>query len=339
MNTFLKFFSKKYTILALLATTLLVATFAGIFIGSVSLSPIQIIKALFNGDTQNADFRIVVYVRLPRVLGALLAGGALAMAGALLQSVLDNSLASPNIVGVNAGSGLFSLVATIILPSSLIATAFGAFLGALVAVVFVLVIATKTGSAKNSIILAGVAISSLFTAVIDTIITINPDLQLDRVAFTVGGFSGVTYQILLCVLPFFIIGAVLSMLISYDLNVLSLGDETAQGLGVRVKAVRIVAVLAVAFLAGSAIAVAGLLGFVGLIAPHAVAKMVGKDNRMLLPASALFGALLTLVCDIIARTAFSPFELPVGIILSFIGVPFFLFLLLKNKKNIGRKRK
>lgn len=328
MKRFIRFFSNKTVILCLLALILVIAAFAGVMIGSVKLSPSDI----FGGDKNSASYRIVVYVRLPRVIAAIVAGSALAVAGAVLQTILDNSLASPGIIGVNAGGGLFYLIATVLFPASLIASSLGAFVGALIAILAVWGIAVKTGGAKNTIILAGVAISSLFTAIIDTAITISPDLQLDHLAFSIGGFSAVTYSQILYVLPFFAVGLILSFCISYDLNVISLGDELASGLGMRVKLTRFFAILCVALLSGAAISIAGLLGFVGLVSPHIVARMVGRDNRILLPVSALFGATLTLVCDIISRSLFSPYELPVGILLSFIGVPFFLVLLFKKKK-------
>lgn len=332
MKHFIRFFSNKAVITVIIALVLALAVITGILCGSVKLSLNEIFSALFGGDKNSADYRIIVYVRLPRVLAALIAGSALAVAGAILQTILDNPLASPGIIGVNAGGGLFYLIAALIFPSSLIASSLGAFAGALIAVLAVWAIAVKTGGARNTIVLAGVAVSSLFTAVIDTVVTLKPDLQLDRLAFSIGGFSSVTYTQILYVLPFFAAGMIICGLLAYDLNVISLGDELASGLGMRVKLTRFFAILCVALLSGAAISIAGLLGFVGLVSPHIVSRLVGKDNRILLPVSAMFGAALTLICDIVSRTAFSPYELPVGILLSFVGVPFFLFLLFKRKK-------
>lgn len=311
---------------------LVAACVAGILLGSAKLSVSDVFSALFKGDASSADYRIIVYVRLPRVLAALVAGSALAVAGAILQTVLSNPLASPGIIGVNAGGGLFYLAAVALFPASLIASSLGAFLGALTAVLAVWGIAVKTGGSRSTIILAGVAVSSLFTAVIDAVVTVRPDLQLDRLAFSIGGFSSVTYDKILCVLPFFAVGAVVALCLTYDLNVISLGDELAAGLGMRVKLTRFFSLLAVAMLSGAAISLAGLLGFVGLVSPHIVRRLFGKDNRIVVPFSALFGALLTIVCDILARTLFAPYELPVGILLSVVGVPFFLFLLFRKKK-------
>lgn len=336
MKTFIKFFSNKIVLFISLALLLLIAGILGILIGSVDLSIKDIFSSIFSGDSTSVAYRIVVYVRLPRVISAILAGSALALAGAVLQSILDNSLASPGIIGINAGSGMMYLVALALFPTSLIASSIGAFLGAFIAVIMVWLIATKTGGAKNTIILAGVAISSLFTAIVDTIVTIKPDLQIDKLAFSIGGFQNADYTTILYMLPLFAIGFILALVLSYDLNVLSLGDDLASGLGMRTKLIRFLAILAVALLAGSAITLSGLLGFVGLVSPHVVKRIVGKDNRIVLPMSAFFGAILTLVCDILARTLFTPYEIPVGIILSFIGVPFFLALLFRRKRpNVG----
>lgn len=332
MKRFLKSFSGKAAVIAVCVLALFAACVLGILLGSAKLSVKEVFSALFGGDTSSANYRIIVFVRLPRVAAALIAGSALAVAGAILQTVLSNSLASPGIIGVNAGGGLFYLAAIALFPASLLASSLGAFLGALVAVLAVWGIAVKSGGARSTIILSGVAVSSLFTAVIDAVVTVRPDLQLDRLAFSIGGFSAVTYDKILYVLPFFAVGLVVALCLGYDLNVISLGDELAAGLGMRVKLTRFFSLLSVALLAGAAISLAGLLGFVGLVSPHIVRRIVGKDNRAVIPVSALFGALLTLVCDIIARTLFAPYELPVGILLSVVGVPFFLFLLFRKKK-------
>lgn len=333
MKSLKRFFSNKITIMISLMAIMLISVFFAVLIGSVRLSFKEVFSVLFGGNKDSAEYRIIMYVRLPRVIGAVVAGSALAVAGAILQSILNNSLASPGIIGVNAGSGLFALIAMIIFPSSLIAMPLGAFIGAFVATITVWLVALRTGASKSTIILAGVAISSLFTAILDTIVTVNPDLQMDRLAFSIGGFSGVDYKSILYVLPFYVIGLIGALFISYDMNVLMLGDEIAGSLGMRTKIVRLIAILLVALLAGSAVSIAGLLGFVGLIVPHAIGRIVGKDMRFLIPCSAFFGAALTIICDIIARTAFSPYEIPVGIILSFVGVPFFLILLFKRKRR------
>lgn len=333
MKRFIRFFSNKAVLIVLLAFSAIAACVTGVLAGSVNISLSELFSALTSGDSSSAAYRIFVYVRLPRVIAALIAGSSLAVAGAVLQTTLNNSLASPGIVGVNAGGGLFYLIAVALFPSSLIASSAGAFAGALIAVLVVWTIAVSTGGAKSTVILAGIAVSSLFTAVIDTVITLRPDLQTDRTAFSIGGFSSVTYNQIVCVLPLFAAGILLCFCLSYDLNVISLGDELASGLGMRVKTTRFLSVIGVALLSGTAISLAGLLGFVGLVSPHITAKLVGRDNRILIPASALFGAALTLWCDVISRTVFSPYEFPVGILLSFIGVPFFLFLLFRRKKR------
>ena len=321
--------------LGILTGALIAVCGAGLLIGSVGISPADLFRALFSADRSDPVYRILVYVRLPRVLCATLAGGALACAGTLLQSLLANQLASPGIVGVNAGSGLFSLLGVMLFPASVVGASVGAFCGALLAVLAVFALSARRGAARSTVILTGVAVSSLFTALLDTIVVLRPDLQLDRLAFSIGGFSGADMQGFLGAFPFFVVGIVGSMLLSYDFNVLALGDEMAAGVGLRVRRLRFFGLLLAALLAGSAVSIAGLLGFVGLIAPHAVARLIGRDMRVLLPGAFLFGAALTVLCDMVARTAFSPYEIPVGIVLSYIGVPFFLVLLYRGK---SRKR-
>lgn len=324
-------------VLSILGAGLAVSMLAGMLIGSVDIGLQELLSALWHADPSSAEYRIVIYVRLPRVLSAVMAGGALACAGALLQCMLGNRLASPGIIGVNAGSGLFSLLAILMFPASTAMAAWGAFIGALVAMVLVFVISGTGGiSTPGRVILTGVAVSSLFTALLDTVVVLRPDLQMDRLAFSLGGFAGADMPSLLSALPFFCIGLVGSLVFGYDWNLLVLGDEMAMGLGMRVPRIRFFGMLFAAMLAGSAVSLCGLLGFVGLIAPHMAAGLLGtRDMRSLLPGSLLFGAMLTVVCELLARSMFSPYEIPVGIVLSYIGVPFFLFLLYRRGIRAG----
>ncbi len=319
-----------------LLTALLAALLAGLClfslsVGASSLSPAQSLAALL-GRGEDTARRIVLYVRLPRLLGALLAGSALALAGVLLQRVLLNPLAAPSVIGVNAGAGLFALCAMAFFPAHPGLTPLAAFAGALVSALTVYALAQLTGASRSSIVLAGVAVSSLLGAVMDAIVTLIPDAAGARSAFSIGGFESVTLDQLRFALPLCSAGAVLAWLLRRESGILALGDETARGLGVRVGAVRLALVAAAALLAGGAVSFAGLLGFVGLITPHAARAMVrGEDGIM--PLSMVLGALLTTLCDLIARTLFAPYELPVGVVLAFLGAPFFLYLLFRGKRS------
>ena len=183
------------------------------------------------------------------------------------------------------------------------------------------------------IILSGVAVSSFIGAIIDTILTLKPDTVIARTAFLIGGFSGITMDKLRFAGVIIIIAFVIALILSYDMNILALGDETSKSLGLNVAGIRFTFLILSAVLAGSAISFTGLIGFVGLIIPHVSRLFVGYDNRILLPVSALLGSIFTLICDLLARVLFAPYEIPVGIVLSFLGGPFFIYLLLKGKRG------
>lgn len=212
-------------------------------------------------------------------------------------------------------------------------TTIAAFAGAIIAVLLVYFIAHKTGASRMGIILSGVAVSSFIGAIIDTILTLKPDTVIARTAFLIGGFSGITMDKLRFAGVIIIIAFVIALILSYDMNILALGDETSKSLGLNVAGIRFTFLILAAVLAGSAISFTGLIGFVGLIIPHVSRLFVGYDNRILLPVSALLGSIFTLICDLLARVLFAPYEIPVGIVLSFLGGPFFIYLLLKGKRG------
>lgn len=327
--------SKSYNIslIAFLLVLLLFGVFLSISIGSSKISLSEIISALRLGDNTLKNYRIIMFVRIPRTLAAILAGCALSLSGAILQSVLNNSLASPSIIGVNSGAGLFSVLIVAFFPASLYLTTIAAFTGAILAVLLVYFIAQKTGASRMSVILSGIAVSSFLGAITDTVLTLKPETVISRVAFMIGGFSGITIEKISPASLFIILAFIIALILSYDMNILVLGDESAQSLGLNVSRTRFLFLILAAILAGSAISFAGLIGFVGLIIPHISRFLVGFDNRILLPVSALLGSIFTLVCDLLARVLFAPYEIPVGIIMSFLGGPFFIYLLVKGKRG------
>lgn len=279
---------------------------------------------------EKADI-ILTYIRLPRTIACLLSGGALAVAGLLLQTTLNNRLASPGIVGVNSGAGLFVILAAILFPAIPFVKYFAALIGALATVLLIYAIAKRTGAARVTILLAGVAAGSLLSAASDAAITLFPDAVFDKTAFFIGGFASVSIQGITLAWPFIVCGLLGALLMGRRLDVLALGDEVAHSLGMRVEGCRFLAILAVASLAAGAVSIAGLIGFVGLIVPNLVRMMIPSGHRTQILLSALLGAALVLGCDIVARLAFAPFELPVGILLSAIGAPFFLAILFRKK--------
>ena len=275
--------------------------------------------------------RIFWYVRLPRTLACLLAGAALAVSGAVIQGVLHNKLASPGIIGVNAGAGLAVTVCCAAGFLSGWAVAGAAFAGAMAAVLLVVGLARKTGASRTTVILAGVAVNAVLNALSEALTRLIPEIAMMSSEFRVGGFSAVSYPRLIPAGVLILASLIAVLTLCNELDVLDLGEEMAQGLGLSVQRTRSVFLILAALLAGSAVSFAGLLGFVGLLVPHGVRKLVGGENRHVLPLCALGGAGFVTLCDLACRMLFAPYELPVGIGMSVLGGPFFLVLLLRRK--------
>ena len=307
--------------------------FAGVLslcLGAARLSPGEVWQALVSGPRDTAGY-IFWYVRLPRTLACILAGGALAVSGAVIQGVLSNSLASPGIIGVNAGAGL---AVTACCAAGLLsgwAIAGAAFFGALGAVLLIVLAAEKAGASRTTVILGGVAVNACLNALAEGITVLIPEAGMLAGDFRVGGFSAVSWPRLIPAgaMILLALGAVLSL--ANVLDVLGLGEETARGLGLDVRVMRTVLLVLAAMLAGAAVSFGGLLGFIGLMVPHGVRKIAGNESRHLLPLSAILGGTFVTVCDLTARMAFAPYELPVGILLSVLGGPAFLWLLWKRR--------
>lgn len=319
-------------LLAALAA-LAAAALANFCLGASGVSVPDMARAVFAGDHESVAARVFFYVRLPRAAAAAVAGSALAVAGTLLQSVLRNPLAAPSVLGINSGAGLSALVVMAFFPAASGVVPVAAFAGACLAAFAVYALARLTGASRTTIVLAGVAVNALMSACMDAIVTLVPDAAVSRSAFSIGGFSAVTMKQIGFAVPFWLLGLLIAVAFRREMELMALGDDVAHSLGLRVERFRAVFLVAAAMLAGAAVSFAGLLGFVGLIAPHLVKLLLKEDARLAAPVSAVFGAALCLLCDLIARTAFAPYELPVGIVLSFLGAPFFLWLLIRQKKR------
>lgn len=323
--------SRNGRILTIIITASLLVFLAGLFLGASGISPGELLRALISGDRNSAIVRIFLYVRLPRALAAILAGGALSAAGLLLQSVLRNPLAAPGVIGINSGAGLCVLLCSALLPAMPGLIPYAAFTGSCAAVFAVYLLARLTGAGRMTIVLSGVAVNTLLGACMDAVVTLIPEAVVSRSAFSIGGFAATALHQLGFAAPLIVAALSVTLFFRRELNILSLGDDVAHSLGVNVELFRGLFLLAAAMLSGAAVSFAGLLGFVGLIAPHMTAILCRNDPHLQLPITITFGALLCMVCDLIARTAFSPYELPVGIVLSFLGVPFFLYLLMARR--------
>ena len=317
--------------LALAAAFLLAAAVLNICFGASGLSLSRLWEALISGPGESAAARILWYARLPRTAATLLAGAGLAVSGAVIQKVLSNALASPGIIGVNAGAGLGVVLCTACGAYAGWTVTGASFLGAMAATFAVVFASRKSGASRTMVILGGIAVSTCLNALTQAIVTILPDAALASADFRVGGFSSVDQGRLLPAGILIVLGVVLACTMANELDVLSLGDDTAHALGVRVGTVRTVFLALAALLAGAAVSFAGILGFVGLIVPHISRRLIRTDSTVLLPFTAMAGAGFTAVCDLAARLIFAPYELPTGILLSFLGGPFFIWLLIKRK--------
>ena len=300
-----------------------VSAVLGVLFGSTHLSFSDIVNAIRNGFDSSPEARIFGFVRLPRTVASLVCGGALAVSGAVIQNVLNNRLASPSVIGVNSGAGL----------AVTLCTAFGifggwqlplfSFIGAFLTVMLVSLGAKKWGASRGTVILIGVALNSLLGAISDSIVTFIPEVGVMS--------NAVTYSVVLVVLCAVAVGFIFLLLLSNDLDVIQLGEGSAKSLGMNVRFTRTVLLMLAALLAGCAVSIAGLLSFVGLIVPHIVRRLSDGKSIHLIALSGLFGGGFVSLCDTFARTVFSPYEIPVGIIMAFLGAPFFIFLLLKGK--------
>lgn len=330
MNKYNKERPKKNIIIIVFILLFIASFFFSVGNGEVKISPIGIMKSiLYEKDTVN--YQIIWNVRLPRTIVAALVGICLALSGAILQGVMRNPLAGPNIIGVSSGGGFFALIILILFPKYYYLVPVGAFIGALSATLFIYSLAWKEGVLPTRLVLAGVAVSSLFSAGTNGLMTFFPDRVHGVLGFMVGGLSAITWIDVRMILPYALLGILLILFLPDKLNILMLGDEVSIGLGIDVEKTRFIFIIISSLLAGSAVSVVGLLGFVGLIVPHMARLFIGSDYRYLFPGSIFFGASMVMICDTLSRVIFAPAEIPVGIIMSGLGAPFFLYLLRKKE--------
>ena len=330
-NSQKSFIHHKYAILLALSFFLVLSTAISIGLGSVSVPLKDIMFSLMCRTAETMEAQIILYARLPRTFGCLLAGAALAVSGAVIQNVLANPLAAPNIIGVNSGAGLLTAIGCAVAPTAVELVPLAAFLGALVSVMTVLFIAEWSGASKITLVLAGLAVSSMFSAGIDAVVTFVPEALNGYSDFRIGGLANLSMNRIKPAALLILLALVVIFSMSHELDLLALGSETAQSLGLPARKVRLLLLAMAAALSGAAVSFAGLLGFVGLIVPHIMRRLIGEESRFLLLGSALGGASLLTICDLLARILFAPYELPVGIVLSFVGGPFFVWLLLHQR--------
>ncbi|GBG58096.1 iron ABC transporter permease [Sporomusaceae bacterium FL31] len=294
--------------------------------GALTITPEQVWQILVTA-AGDAKGQVIWNIRLPRTLVGALVGMNLALSGAILQAVMRNPLADPHIIGISSGAGLAGVAVMILFPTMEYLITPIAFTGAMAAAVIIYMLAWKGGIRPIRIILAGVAVSAFLGSGISALMIFYSDRVHGALMWMVGGLSARSWPHLEIILPYSLLGGLLALMGASRLNVLQLGDDMARGLGLNVEITRLAMTAVAALLAASAVSVAGLLGFVGLVVPHAARLLIGSDYRYLLPASALLGIGVVTFSDMLARTVLAPVELPVGIIMAFVGAPFFLYLL------------
>lgn len=324
----------RWTLGAVLAVLLALSIVAGVRFGSVPLTTGEVLAALSgSGDPIPRD--IVLGLRLPRVLLGVLVGGGLAMAGATFQALLRNPLAEPYILGISGGA---SVGAVLVLAFGWAAAGswalpLAAFAGAIVAIAMVFGVATSTGRAMDVrvLLLAGVVVAAFFSACITLILSVSPARTIQSaVLWIMGSLAAATWRGVLLTAAYTLPASLVLLAFARPLNLMAIGEETAAYLGAEVEHVKRAALLIAALITASGVAVAGVIGFVGLVVPHAVRLVIGSDHRALLPLSFLAGGTFLTAADLVARLALAPTEIPIGVITAFVGVPFFLLLLRRS---------
>lgn len=328
--------------LPLLVAALLVSCLVALAVGAYSIPLGEVVAALWRGVTGEpltvAD-SVIVDIRAPRVALAVIVGASLATAGVVMQGIFANPLAEPGLVGVSSGAAVAAVVAIVL---GLTAIGFwilplAAMIGGLLVTAGVYIMARVEGRTEVvTLILTGVAVNAFAGALIGLLMSVSDDAELRSITFwTLGSLSAATWSTVLLVLPLAAVGLLVAPRLARSLDLLALGENTAAHLGVDIERLRKVAIVLTAALTAAAVAVAGIIGFIGLVVPHAVRLVLGPGHRLLLPASALAGATLLVLADLMARTVVAPREIPLGVLTALIGSPVFFLLLRREHRRRG----
>lgn len=304
----------------------------GLGLGTVSIGIEQIFQFL-SGHADRTTYTILMNLRLPRVLGCLLAGSALAAAGYILQTVLNNPMAGSSIIGINSGAGLAICLCLAYISGNIMASQVLSIAGAVIATALILTLAWKIRASRLTLILSGLAINQIFLAGIDFLQVMDSNVLTGYASFKIGSLSKVSWINLKLPAVLILISLILVLLFNKELDLLALGDEMALSLGLSYKKWSSTFLMLAAFLAGSAVSFCGLISFVGLIVPHIVRRFIVSGSYKKILGCILCGAILVTAADLAARTLIPPYEIPVGILLSVIGGPFLIFLLVKRGRR------
>lgn len=329
-------------IAACLVIAFLTAGYA-LSIGEYGISFFETYQIIWNHITDNVpddmsveDFVVCTH-RAPRVVGGIVAGMALAVGGVVMQGILKNPLADTYTTGISSGASLgatLAICAGFTIIGGQYSLVVNAFLFSLIPMLVIISVSKMKSASVTTIIMSGIAIMYLFNAVTSLLQIWAESAALSAVfQWSVGDLTGLTWEEVTVMLAVVIPGVIILYLMTEKLNAMTMGDEQAKALGVNVERFRLISLLLVSLITASVVCFTGLIGFIGLVCPHIVRMFIGSDNRLLLPASAAFGAAFLIVCDVVGRVLFSPTTLQVGIITAFIGGPVFLYLIIKQRRT------
>ncbi|MCE5089973.1 FecCD family ABC transporter permease [Staphylococcus devriesei] len=312
--------SIRYSIVIL---CLIISIFISLCVGSTMFNPLHALKSVIKLD----DFIINEY-RIPRTLLGLIVGNSLAIAGAVIQGVVRNPLASPDVIGITKGASLAAVIVIMVFPTApLIVLPIGSFIGALIISLILSFLISKFNVKGSTLALIGLAIGAICSAIVQFLLIRNPMDANNALVWLTGSLYGHTIENFYSILPWFIITLPLVIALSYQLDILNLGDSIAIALGAKVQRLKMILLVLSVMLAGASISVVGGISFLGLIAPHIARTIVGQRYIHVVIMSGLIGSILILVSDGLARGLHPPLDVPVGVIIAIIGVPYFLFLI------------
>jgi iron complex transport system permease protein len=347
LNYYTQYIKRKWLILLFLVLAVFVMAVVSVNAGSSSINVWEVIKTFLGMGSEKATL-IIWQIRLPRIITAIIAGAGLSVAGCVMQNNLKNPLASPDTLGVSAGAAFGANLAIIVLGAGTVMNTAGdavainnpylvticAFICSMGAAMIILALGKIRGFTPEAIVLAGVALGSLFMAGTTLIQYFAPDIKIAAAIFwTFGDLGRISWHEAFIIIAIVFLSAIYFISKRWDYNAMDNGEETAKSLGVRTERTRFLGMLISSLITAVTVSFVGMIGFIGLISPHMMRRVVGTDHRFLIPASILAGAVVLLISDTLARTVIKPVVLPVGAITSLLGAPLFIYLLMKGMKE------
>ena len=312
---------------------LLVATILFISFGAEKIAFSEVWCALFNYDSDNFNHTIIRDIRIPRLLADIMVGACLALSGAVMQGTTKNPMADSGIMGISSGSVFAVVIIVVFFPDvsrlgRIGISALGS--GVVTILIYLVALLAKRRASTEKMVLSGMAISTLLTS-ITTAIILKEGISGEMMRYTAGSSANTIWSDIYVSSPFFLVGLVISLIISRSLTIMNLGDDVSKGLGANTFVIKLISTIVVLMLSAIAVVIIGPVGYVGLMIPHIVRHFVGVDYRYVLPLSGILGGAMVVLCDLIARLLIAPYEFPIGVIISMIGVPFFIFTSRREK--------